>query len=138
MNKPIVRNELFLSRPSQPATMADLVTVRDLLDTLAAHVDDCVGLAANMIGVQKRIIAFSDREQGCNRAMLNPRIVECEGGYETTEGCLSLTGKRPATRYRRIAVEYQDTAFKLHREDFEGYTAQIIQHELDHCDGIVI
>ena len=138
MNRPIVRNELLLARPCAPATMMDLSVARDLMDTLDAHVDDCVGLAANMIGVPKRIICFSDQEQGKNRLMFNPVITKRAGAYEAAEGCLSLAGKRTTERYREITVEYQDETFAKRTESFVGYTAQIIQHEVDHCNGIVI
>lgn len=138
MEKPIVKGELAMRLPSAPATPFDLPVARDLLDTLVAHTDDCVGLAGNMIGQRKRIIAFTDQEQGKNRVMLNPEIVAKSGSYETQEGCLSLVGKRSTTRFDVISVRYQDEAFAWHTEEFHGYTAQIIQHEVDHCNGVVI
>lgn len=109
---------------------------QNLLDTLSAYSDSCVGLAANMIGVHKRIIAVNMGP--INVAMLNPVIVKKSGKYMTEEGCLSLNGVRPTARYKKITVEYQDMQFKKQRQSFEGWTAQIIQHEIDHCDGIVI
>ncbi|MDO5335376.1 MAG: peptide deformylase [Coriobacteriia bacterium] len=138
MNRPIVQGELALRMPSAPATLMDLAVGADLLDTLAAHTDDCVGLAGNMIGARKRIIAFTDQERGKNRLMFNPEIVSKSGAYETQEGCLSLVGKRPAKRYDIVTVRYQDESFAWQTEEFHGYTAQIIQHEIDHCNGIVI
>ncbi len=136
MIRPIVHDPLFLARKSEPATEADRQAAADLLDTLRASLDRCVGMAANMIGERKRIIAF------CNgpfqTVMFNPRITEGSGEYETEEGCLSLPGVRKTKRYRRITVAYQDQAFRKRTETFEGFTAQIIQHEIDHCDGILI
>lgn len=136
MIRPIMRNELVLQRPSSPATEADVPIAQDLLDTLAAHRQSCVGMAANMIGQLKRIIAFNN--DGTYLAMLNPRIVSRAGAYKTKEGRLSLSGMRPATRYRTIKVRYQDLALKTRTATFTGFTAQIIQHEIDHCDGILI
>lgn len=136
MIRPIMRNELVLQQPSTPATEADLPIAQDLLDTLAAHRHSCVGMAANMIGELRRIIAFDN--DGAYLAMLNPEIVSHAGAYETEEGCLSLTGTRPATRYRTVKVRYLDLATKQHVKTFTGFTAQIIQHEIDHCNGIVI
>ena len=136
MIQPICRNVDRLSRPSLPAGADDLGTAQDLLDTLRAHTHECVGMAANMIGVNKRIIVFSD--EGRLRLMLNPEILRRSRPYETEEGCLSLTGVRPATRYLSIRVRYQDTALSEHTETFTGVTAQIIQHECDHLDGILI
>ena len=136
MIKPIMTNQAFLSRPSEPATADDAQTAQDLLDTLAAHRRECVGMAANMIGVPKRIIAFDD--EGTPRIMHNPEIVSRAGAYETKEGCLSLDGRRPATRYRTIKVRYEDADFRPKTKTYTGWTAQIIQHEIDHCEGIVI
>lgn len=136
MQKPIVKDEAFLAQKSQPATFMDINVAQDLLDTLAAHADHCVGLAANMIGVQKRIIAVNIGPT--NIAMLNPEIVKRSGKYLTEEGCLSLTGERQTVRYEKITVTYLDMQFKPHKQSFSGFTAQIIQHELDHCNGIVI
>lgn len=136
MQKPIVKEEAFLAQPSQPATFIDIAIAQDLLDTLAAYAEHCVGLAANMIGVQKRIIAVNIGPT--NIAMLNPEIVKRSGKYLTQEGCLSLVGERPAVRYEKITVSYLDMQFKPHKQSFSGFTAQIIQHELDHCNGIII
>ena len=136
MIKPIMTNRMFLLLPSSPATAADAQTAQDLLDTLAAHRHSCVGMAANMIGEVKRIIAFDN--EGAYLAMLNPEIVSRAGAYETEEGCLSLAGTRPATRYRTIKVRFEDRGFQPREQTFTGFTAQIIQHEIDHCDGILI
>ena len=136
MQKPIVHDEEFLAQKSEPATFMDIAIAQDLLDTLAAHAEHCVGLAANMIGVRKRIIAVNVGPM--NIAMLNPEIVKRSGKYMTEEGCLSLTGERQTVRYEKITVKYLDLQFKPHKESFSGFTAQIIQHEVDHCDGIII
>ena len=132
----IVRDEGFLAQRSTEASFLDISIAQNLLDTLAAYSDSCVGLAANMIGMQKRIIAVNMGP--INVAMLNPVIVKKSGKYMTEEGCLSLNGVRPTARYKKITVEFQDMQFKKQRQSFEGWTAQIIQHEIDHCDGIVI
>ena len=136
MQKPIIHDEEFLAQKSEPATFMDIAVAQDLLDTLAAHAEHCVGLAANMIGVRKRIIAVNVGPM--NIAMLNPEIVKRSGKYMTEEGCLSLTGERQTVRYEKITVKYLDLQFKPHKESFSGFTAQIIQHEVDHCDGIII
>ena len=136
MQKPIIHDEEFLAQKSEPATFMDIAIAQDLLDTLAAHAEHCVGLAANMIGVRKRIIAVNVGPM--NIAMLNPEIVKRSGKYMTEEGCLSLTGERQTVRYEKITVKYLDLQFKPHKESFSGFTAQIIQHEVDHCDGIII
>lgn len=136
MIRPIMKNEFFLQQPSDPATPADLPIAHDLLDTLAAHTHECVGMAANMIGSRKRIIVFSDN--GAARAMINPEIVKAQEPYKTEESCLSLTGVRSTKRFRTIRVRYLDTSFEEHIETFSGFTAQIIQHEIDHCNGAVI
>ena len=136
MIRPIMKSELVLAQPCEPADAFDLAVAQDLLDTLEAHAETCVGMAANMIGVRKRVIAFVDG--GKRRAMLNPEVVQAQGPYETEEGCLSLVGKRPATRYKRIKVRYLGMDLKPRTESFSGWTAQIIQHEVDHCNGIVI
>lgn len=136
MIKPIMTNEIFLARPSEPATTADAQTAQDLLDTLAVHAHECVGMAANMIGVPKRIIVFDD--EGTHRIMYNPEIVSSAGAYDTEEGCLSLIGRRPTTRYRTIKVCYEDADFHERTKTYTGWTAQIIQHEIDHTNGIVI
>ncbi|MBQ7785764.1 MAG: peptide deformylase [Clostridia bacterium] len=136
MVRPIMRDMMFLAAKSEPATQADKQIAVDLLDTLAAHADGCVGMAANMIGVRKRIIAVSSGMM--NVAMLNPVITKKSGEYEAEEGCLSLSGVRKTRRYERIEVEYQDMDMRKRKQTFTGWTAQIIQHEVDHCDGILI
>jgi len=136
MIKPICKDTIILSRKSSPATKADLPVASDLLDTLGAHMDRCVGMAANMIGVNKRIIAFSVGLM--NIVMLNPVITKHSGPYETEEGCLSWEGVRKTTRYQSIEVEFLDRNFEKQRQTFSGFTAQIIQHEVDHCNGIPI
>ncbi|MCD8078746.1 MAG: peptide deformylase [Lachnospiraceae bacterium] len=134
--KPIMRDVLFLSRKAEPATMTDKQVAIDLLDTLQAHKEECVGMAANMIGVNKAIIAVN---MGMiNVAMFNPKIIKRIGKFETEEGCLSLSGVRECTRYKEIEVSYQDMNFKMQRQKFSGWTAQIIQHEVDHLSGIII
>ena len=136
MIRPIMRDALFLNQKSEEATEADKQVVQDLLDTLKANEDGCVGMAANMIGVKKRIIAVS---MGfANIPMINPVIVKRSGPYETEEGCLSLLGVRKTTRYKDIEVEFLDAGFKKQRQKYSGWIAQIIQHEVDHCNGIVI
>ena len=136
MVREICRDEAFLSQRAEPATKDDLGTAQDLLDTLLAHKDGCVGMAANMIGVNKRIIAFDN--EGSYLVMLNPEIVKRSGPYEAEEGCLSLSGTRRARRWRSIKVRWQNERFQERCKTFTGWTAQIIQHELDHCEGILI
>ena len=136
MIQPIMKDPLFLAVPSERATAADKRIAMDLLDTLRANLDGCVGMAANMIGMHKRIIAVHTGI--AQMAMINPKIVKKDGQYEAEEGCLSLAGVRKAKRYERIEVEYQDLNMKKQRRSFSGFTAQIIQHEVDHCDGILI
>lgn len=136
MIRPIMTNQTFLSQPSSPASLEDSQVAQDLLDTLAAHSHECVGMAANMIGVQKRIIVFDD--EGTYRIMHNPEIISSAGEYETEEGCLSLIGRRPTTRFRTIKVRFEDADFRSKTKSFSGWTAQIIQHEIDHCNGVVI
>ena len=136
MIRTICRDVLFLARPSQPAGPEDLPLAADLLETLEAHRDGCVGMAANMIGVSKRIIAFD--EEGSFRVLFNPEIVKKSGPYEAEEGCLSLTGTRKARRWKTIKVKYQDERFRDRYKTWTGWTAQIIQHEIDHCDAILI
>jgi peptide deformylase len=114
----------------------DLPVARDLLDTLYAHREGCVGMAANMIGVAKRIIAFDN--EGAYMVMFNPELIKCTGAYVAEEGCLSLSGVRQAKRYRSIEVQYQTETFQTCLKTFHGWTAQIIQHEIDHCNGILI
>ena len=136
MVHPIMKDPMFLAVPSEPATKEDRRIALDLLDTLRAHLDGCVGMAANMIGVRKRIIAV--HVGFAQIAMLNPRITQRSGPYEAEEGCLSLSGVRKARRWQVIGVEYQDLDMKKQKRSFSGFTAQIIQHEIDHCDGILI
>ena len=136
MIQPIVKDPIFLGRKSREATAEDLPIAQDLLDTLAAHKDGCVGMAANMIGQAVRIIAFDN--EGSYMVMLNPEIVKCAGQYETEEGCLSLEGVRKTKRYRSIKVRYQNEKLQIRLKTFTGWTAQIIQHEIDHCNGILI
>lgn len=137
MVKEIVHSPILLAAKSEPAVAADLQTVQDLLDTLSAHADECVGMAANMIGVRKRIIAFDN--MGVYMTMLNPEIIEKSEPYEAEEGCLSfLGGPRKCLRYRKITVKWQTGGFWTMTKTFSGRTAQIIQHEIDHCDGILI
>lgn len=136
MIRTIVHDETFLSQPSLPATVMDLQTVTDLKDTLADNADRCVGMAANMIGVKRNIIVFDDG--GISRVMLNPEIVSASGEYEALEGCLSLEGERTAKRYRKITVSFQNEQMERKTEKFRDFTAQIIQHEIDHTKGILI
>ena len=136
MVREICRDQFFLARKSEPATAADLVVAQDLLDTLTAHKDGCVGMAANMIGVNKRIIAFDN--EGGYMLMFNPVIVKQSGAYEAEEGCLSLTGTRKTKRYKTIKVQWQNEKFQTRLRTFTGWTAEIIQHEIDHCEGILI
>ena len=136
MQKPIVRDMFFLAQKSQPTTKDDLNDVRNLLDTFMANRAHCVGMAANMIGVKKRFIVVEFMNMPL--VMINPKIIAKYDRYETEEGCLSLSGMRKAIRYRNITVAYEDMQFVRHTQAFTGFTAQIIQHEIDHCDGIVI
>jgi len=138
MIRPIMKDPIFLGRPSQPAKNCpeDLQAARDLLETLETHREGCVGMAANMIGVAKRIIAFDN--EGTYMVMFNPVIVKSSGSYEAEEGCLSLTGTRKAKRWKSIKVQYQNEQFQVRLKTFTGWTAQIIQHEIDHCNGILI
>ena len=136
MVREIMRDEAFLSQKAEPATLEDLPVAQDLLDTLTAHKDGCVGMAANMIGVNKRIIAFYN--EGKYMVMLNPEIIKKSGPYEAEEGCLSLTGIRKAKRWQSIKVQYQNEQFQTCFNTFAGWTAQIIQHEIDHCEGVLI
>ena len=136
MIREICRDETFLAQKAAPATADDLATAQDLLDTLTAHKDGCVGMAANMIGVRRRIIAFDNG--GEYMLMLNPVIVKRSGAYEAEEGCLSLQGQRKTKRHRTIKVQWQDRTMQTHVKNFTGWTAQIIQHEIDHCEGVLI
>ena len=132
----ICKDPIFLAQKSEPANAGDLSVARDLLDTLAAHRDGCVGMAANMIGVSKRIIAFDN--EGTYMVMLNPTIVKQSGPYEAEEGCLSLAGTRKAKRFRTIKVQWQNEQLQTRLKTFSGWTAEIIQHEIDHCEGVLI
>ena len=136
MIKPIMKDPIFLSQKSTAATLLDVPVATDLLDTLKAHADGCAGMAANMIGVSKRIIVFDNR--GKPMVMFNPEIIKASDSYETEEGCLSLTGTRKTKRYRSIKVQFQNEAMQTRLKTFTGWTAQIIQHEIDHCNGILI
>ena len=136
MIQPIMKDPIFLAQKSAPATKEDLQVAQDLLDTLTAHKDGCVGMAANMIGVAKRIIAFDN--EGKYMVMFNPEIVKRSEPYEAEEGCLSLPGTRKTKRYRSIKVRYQNGQLQTRFKTFTGWTAQIIQHEIDHCNGVLI
>ncbi len=136
MIRPIMRTIEFLKQPSEPATMDDLSIAQDLLDTLKAHKGECVGMAANMIGERKRIIAFEDG--GKYTVMFNPRLLKADDAFRTEEGCLSLVGVREAKRYKSIKVEYQNEKMQTRLKTYKGWTAQIIQHEMDHLEGIII
>ena len=132
----ICKDEFFLRLPSREATAEDMDIARNLLDTLEAHSDGCVGMAANMIGVSKRIIAFDC--EGTYMVMFNPVILKKEGAYQAEEGCLSLAGSRKTERFQSIKVQWQNEKFQTRVKTFTGWTAQIIQHEIDHCNGILI
>jgi len=132
MIQEICKDEKFLAQKAEQATPDDIQTATDLLETLEAHKDGCVGMAANMIGVNKRIIAFDN--EGTYMVMFNPQIVKQSGGYEAEEGCLSLTGTRKTRRWQSIKVQYQNEKFQTRLKTFTGWTAQIIQHEIDHCN----
>lgn len=137
MVKELMHDPLFLAGKAELARKEDLPVAQDLLDTLAAHKESCVGMAANMIGVRKRIIAFDNN--GSYMVMFNPEIIKKEGAYDAQESCLSLLGgPRPCKRYEVIKVRWQNEAFQTRIKTFNGWTAQIIQHEVDHCDGILI
>lgn len=141
MQREIMTSIPFLSQPSAAAenTEEDLAVAQDLKDTLGAHRNGCVGMAANMIGVPKRIIAFVDEDFGGRIfVMFNPHITAEDGAFDTAEGCLSLQGERRTVRYQRIEVDYMDRKFRERHAAFTGFTAQIIQHEIDHCDGVII
>ena len=141
MIKEILHDPIFLAGKSEVATKEDLQVAQDLLDTLMAHKDSCVGMAANMIGVRKRIIAFLNESGQTSRytVMLNPEIIKRDGVYNTEEGCLSLLGgPRPCKRYKSIKIKYQTLDMQTRIKTYTGWTAQIIQHEVDHCDGVLI
>ena len=136
MVREICKDEAFLAQKAEPATPDDLAVAQDLLDTLAAHKEGCVGMAANMIGVNKRIIAFDN--EGEYMLMFNPVIVRQSSPYEAQEGCLSLTDTRKTKRFQTIKVQWQNEKFQTRLKTFTGWTAEIIQHEIDHCEGIII
>ena len=148
MIKELMHDPIFLAGKSEVATKEDLQVAKDLLDTLMAHRESCVGMAANMIGVRKRIIAFLDESgraparsssAGVYTVMLNPEIIKKDGAYDTEEGCLSLLGgPRKCKRYKTIKVKYQTLEMQTRTKNFTGWTAQIIQHEVDHCNGVLI
>ena len=137
MIRELVHDPIFLAQKSEPASKEDIQVARDLLDTLAAYRQTCVGMAANMIGVSKRVIAFDN--EGTSMVMLNPEIIKGTGEYETQESCLSLLGgPRKTKRFQKIKVQYQTVDFQIRLKTFTGWTAQIIQHEIDHCNGVLI
>ena len=136
MVREICKDEAFLAQKAESATIDDLGVAQDLLETLVAHKYGCVGMAANMIGANKRIIAFDN--EGEYMVMFNPVIVKQSGTYEAEEGCLSLTGTRHTKRFRTIKVQWQNEKFQTRLKTFTGWTAEIIQHEIDHCEGIII
>ena len=137
MVRELMHDPIFLARKSEEATKEDLDAAQDLLDTLTFHKEGCVGMAANMIGVTKRIIVFDN--EGQYMTMLNPEILKAEGAYEAQEGCLSLLGgPRKCRRYQKIKVKYQNLQMQVRIKTFTGWTAQIIQHEVDHCNGVLI
>ena len=137
MVKEVIHDPILLGLRSEPATKEDLQVAQDLMDTLIANKDACVGMAANMIGVRKRIIVFDN--EGTYMTMFNPEIIKMSGLYDTEEGCLSLLGgPRPCKRYQTVKVQWQNEQFQTRIKTFTGWTAQIIQHEIDHCNGILI
>ena len=137
MIREVIHDPILLARKSELATVEDLPVAQDLLDTLATNKDTCVGMAANMIGVCKRIIVFDN--EGTYMTMFNPEIIKTSGSYDTEEGCLSLLGgPRPCKRYQTIKVQWQNEQFQTRIKTFTGWTAQIIQHEIDHCNGVLI
>lgn len=136
MIKPIMKDIIFLKQKSEIATIEDLSVADDLLDTLKANADGCVGMAANMIGIKKQIIIFDNN--GTYMVMFNPEIIKCSDSYEIEEGCLSLIGTRKTKRYKTVKVKYQNKDFKVRIKTFSDWAAQIIQHEIDHCNGIII
>ncbi len=136
MIREIMRDEAFLAQKAELAALEDLPVAQDLLDTLEANKERCVGMAANMIGINKRIIVFDNG--GTYMVMFNPEMIKRSGPYQTEEGCLSLEGTRPVKRWQSIKVRYQNEKFQERFKTFTGWTAQIIQHEVDHCEGIII
>ena len=141
MIRELIHDPIFLAGKAEPATKADLPIAQELLETLMAYRESCVGMAANMIGIKKCIIAFRDESGAAPvyTVMFNPQIIDCSGAYDTEEGCLSLLGgPRKCRRYRTIRVQFQDEKMKVRTKIYHGWTAQIIQHEVDHCNGILI
>ena len=136
MIREICKDDAFLAQKAEPATQDDLQVAADLLETLEYHKDSCVGMAANMIGISKRIIVFE--YEGTYMVMYNPEIIKKSELYQTEEGCLSLTGTRPVKRWKSIKVRWQNEKFQERLKTFTGWTAQIIQHEIDHCEGVII
>lgn len=136
MIREICKDVIFLAQKAEPATPDDLPVAEDLLKTLEYHKDGCVGMAANMIGVNKRIIAFDN--EGQYQVMFNPEILRKSGPYDAEEGCLSLSGVRPVKRWKTIKVQWQNEKFQQRIKNFTGWTAEIIQHEIDHCEGTII
>lgn len=136
MIREIIHDPLFLAQPSKEATAEDLPVAQDLIDTLRANLDRCVGMAANMIGVKKRIVVIARGPMII--AMLNPKILSASGEYETEEGCLSLEGNRKTKRFRSVRLQWQDLQMKTHTGILDGFQAQIVQHEIDHCNGVLI
>ena len=136
MVREIMKDTAFLSQKAEPAAPEDAAAAQDLLETLETHKEGCVGMAANMIGVNKRIIAFDN--EGKYTVMFNPEIIKKSGPYEAREGCLSLPGTRTTKRWKSIKVQYQTETFQTRFKTFTGWTAQIIQHEIDHCEGVLI
>lgn len=136
MIRDICKDETFLAQKAEPATPDDIPVAHDLLETLQHHKEGCVGMAANMIGVNKRIIAFDN--DGTYMVMFNPEIIKKAEPYDAEEGCLSLTGTRPTKRWKSIKVRWQNEKFQERVKTFTGWTAQIIQHEIDHCEGVII
>ena len=136
MIREICKDDAFLAQKAEPATQDDLQVAADLLETLEYHKDSCVGMAANMIGINKRIIVFDN--EGTYMVMYNPEIIKKSELYQTEEGCLSLTGTRPVKRWKSIKVRWQNEKFQERLKTFTGWTAQIIQHEIDHCNGVLI
>ncbi len=136
MIREICKDDAFLAQKAEPATQDDLQVAADLLETLEYHKDSCVGMAANIIGINKRIIVFDN--EGTYMVMYNPEIIKKSELYQTEEGCLSLTGTRPVKRWKSIKVRWQNEKFQERLKTFSGWTAQIIQHEIDHCEGVII
>jgi peptide deformylase len=136
MVREIIKDTAFLSQKAEIAVAEDVSVAQDLLETLEAHRDGCAGMAANMIGINKRIIAFDN--EGKYMVMFNPEIIKKSGPYQAQEGCLSLPGTRTAKRWKSIKVQYQTETFQTRFKTFTGWTAQIIQHEIDHCEGVLI